>query len=82
MSIVDDIRSKFVDPLRKMIVVARAHAKQELEIKTKEEKKGRGQRDADANKGPELNVEVMGSALPKLSLQDELEVHNCMHKYM
>ena len=78
-STVDDIRSKFVDPLRKMVVVARAHSRQELEAKTKEEKRGWGQQGADTDEGPELSVEVMGSALPKLSPQDELKV--CCYTY-
>ena len=80
-STIDDIRSKFVDPLRKMVVVARAHSKQELETKTKEgRKKGRGQgRDTAQDGGPEVNVEVMGSTLPKLSLQEELKVYTTLY---
>lgn len=67
---INDIRHKFVEPLRKMVMVARAHAKQELEIKMEEEKKGVK---ASEGEGPEVNVKVMGNTLPPISLKDEIK---------
>ena len=59
-----------------MLLIARAHAKQELELKTEEgrKKRGREQGTSEEQEGPELSVEVMGKTLPKLSHQDEIQV--------
>ena len=78
-----ELQGKFIVPLREMLVMARAHAKQELELKTQEGREGkRGREDGGASEGkqvpeeegPELNVEVMGETLPKLSHQEEIKV--------
>ena len=74
-----ELQSKFLSPLRKMLVIARAHVKQELELKTQEWKKRRGREhgtseEEEGERGPELSVEVMGETLPKLSHQDEIKV--------
>ena len=79
-----ELQGKFIVPLREMLVMARAHAKQELELKTEEGRKGkRGREDDGASEekqapeeeeGPELSVEVMGETLPKLSHQEEIKV--------
>ena len=76
-----ELQSKFLSPLREMLVIARAHAKQELELKTQEEKKRRGrehgtseEEEEEGERGPELSVEVMGETLPKPSHQDEIKV--------
>ena len=75
-----ELQSKFLGPLREMLVIARAHAKQELELKTQEGKKRRGrehgtsEEEEEGERGPELSVEVMGETLPKLSHQDEIKV--------
>lgn len=78
-----DIRERFVIPLREMLVVARAHSKQELELKVEEGKRGRkAEETTQQGKGPELNVQVMGTTLPKISLQDELKVYKCIHVHV
>ena len=60
-----------------MLVVARAHSKQELERKVDEGRRGRkGGGGIDQN-GPELSVEVMGTTLPTISYEDELKVASC-----
>ena len=75
-----EFQSKFIGPLREMLVIARAHAKQELELKMQEEKKRRGREhgtekeEKRAEEGPELSVEVMGETLPRLSHQEEIKV--------
>ena len=76
-----ELQSKFLSPLREMLVIARAHAKQELELKTQEGKKRRGrehgtseEEEEEGERGPELSVEVMGETLPKLSHEDEIKV--------
>ena len=57
-----------------MLVVARAHSKQELEKKVQEGRKGRKSGGGVDQKGPELSVEVMGTTLPTISYEDELKV--------
>ena len=75
-----ELQSKFLSPLREMLVIARAHAKQELELKTREGKKRRGrehstsEEEEEGEREPELSVEVMGETLPKLSHEDEIKV--------
>ena len=75
-----ELQSKFLGPLREMLVIARAHAKQELELKTREGKKRRGrehgtsEEEEEGEREPELSVEVMGETLPKLSHEDEIKV--------
>ena len=81
-----ELQGKFIVPLREMLVMARAHAKQELELKTEEGRKGkRGKEDGGASEEkqapaeeevPELSVEVMGETLPKLSHQEEIKVRS------
>lgn len=68
-----DVQNKFISPLREMLVMARAQSRQELDLKTEEGKRGREQGASDQG-GPELNVEVMGATLPKISIQDEINV--------
>ena len=58
-----------------MLVVARAHSKQELEKKVQEGRKGRESGGSADQKVPELSVEVMGTALPTISYEDELKVY-------
>lgn len=79
-----ELQGKFIGPLREMLVMARAHTKQELELKTREGREGRrGREDGGASEekqapeeGPELSVEVMGETLPKLSHQEEIKVRS------
>ena len=80
-----ELQDKFIGPLREMLVMARAHTKQELELKTREGREGRrGREDGGASEekqapeeeGPELSVEVMGETLPKLSHQEEIKVRS------
>ena len=59
-----------------MLVVARAHSKQELGKKLKEGRKGREAGGSADQKGPELCVEVMGRTLPTISYEDELKVYS------
>ena len=76
---ISDVRDRFVVPLRELLVVARAHSKQQLEIKVEEGKRGRKREGANREE-PELNVQVMGTTLPKISLQEELEVRDSIVK--
>lgn len=59
-----------------MLVVARAHSKQELEKKVQEGRKARKSEGSTDQKGPELSVEVMGTTLPTISYEDELKVYH------
>ena len=77
-AVVTDVQNRFIIPLRKMLVVARAHSKQELEKKMEEGRIGKrdgGHGGAAEQKGPEMSVEVMGATLPKMSYEDELKVY-------
>ena len=79
-----EVQGKFIVPLREMLVIARAHAKQELELKTQEgRERKRGREDGGASEEkqvPELSVEVMGETLPKLSHQEEIKVRSVWFK--